>query len=77
MSTAVLPDERVATSTADGDHDRYKHWIVTLNIGDGRALALCGKKWHPKDVGAAETARLTMCPDCDRLYQLVPKGGDG
>jgi hypothetical protein len=65
--TTVLERER--TSTDDGDHERFAHFVKKDRIVESAVMgtpvtALCGKKWIP----SRDPSRFPICPDCKRIY---------
>ena len=85
MSTEVLPqqgtredtDVRPDLSTGDGDHERFAHYVLKDKIVDSAVsgtpvIALCGKKWVP----SRDPSRFPVCPDCKRIYESIPEGGE-
>jgi hypothetical protein len=80
--TAVLDrevQEREAT-TADGDHDRFAHYVRTENNtppprGGTPVIALCGKVWVP----GRDPDKYPVCPECKEIYEGIrePNDGDG
>jgi hypothetical protein len=85
MSTEVLPrqgvreDEatQIQPSTGDGDHERFAHYVLKDKIVDSAVsgtpvIALCGKKWVP----SRDPSRFPICPDCKRIFESLPEGGE-
>ena len=73
-----LEVERVErTSTGDGDHDRFAHYVKKEKIlesalsGDP-VIALCGKVWVP----GRDPNRYPVCPTCKEIFGGLPPGGD-
>lgn len=72
----VLVEERPDTSTGDGDHERFahyvqKHKIVESAVTGAPVIALCGKVWVP----GRDPQKFPVCPDCKRIYEGLPAGG--
>ena len=72
---STLLDER-RTSTDDGDHERFAHYvkkdkILESAVSGQTVRALCGKKWVP----GRDPSRFPVCPDCQQIYQGLPPGG--
>lgn len=77
-SLSTLTDERTQTSTGDGDHDRFAHYVVrnklTESMVEGMPLqALCGKVWVP----SRDPKRYPVCPECKEIYDGIPRGEGG
>jgi hypothetical protein len=83
MSTEVLPDTGTREDTGttsdvsfgDGDHERFAHYVEKDKIVDSAVtgtpvIALCGKVWVPN----RDPKRFPICPDCKRIYELLPSG---
>lgn len=71
--TDVRPD----LSFGDGDHERFAHYVVKDKIVDSAVTgtpvqALCGKVWVPN----RDPKKFPVCPDCQRIYESMPKGAD-
>ncbi|MBO0808288.1 MAG: DUF3039 domain-containing protein [Actinobacteria bacterium] len=86
MSTEVLPQQGTREdtgtsqdlSTGDGDHERFAHYVLRDKIVDSTVngtpvIALCGKVWVP----SRDPKRFPVCPDCKRIYESLPEGGEG
>ena len=74
--TAVL--ERTETSDGSGDHERFAHYVPKDRIVESAVMgtpvrALCGKVWVP----GRDPSKFPICPDCQRIYEGLPPGGDG
>ena len=72
---STLLDER-RTSTDDGDHERFAHYvkkdkILESAVSGQPVRALCGTKWVP----GRDPSRFPVCPDCQQIYQGLPPGG--
>lgn len=70
--TMIRPAETThhVTTTDDGDHDRFKHYVPKKALGesilDGVPVrALCGKLWNP----TRDPDRYPMCPTCEKLFK--------
>ena len=85
MSTEVLPgsstrldeDVRPDLSFGDGDHERFSHYvdkdkIVESAVTGTPVVAICGKVWVPN----RDPKKFPVCPDCKRIYESLPEGGD-
>ena len=77
--SAVLERETETTprtSSGDGDHDRFAHYVRKEKIlesalsGDA-VVALCGKVWVP----GRDPNRFPVCPACKEIYSGIPTGG--
>lgn len=74
--TAVL--ERTENTDGTGDHDRFAHYvqkdrIVESAVTGSAVTALCGKVWVP----GRDPSKFPVCPDCKKIYDSLPRGGDG
>ena len=72
----VEPDTRQETSTGDGDHDRFAHYVSRKDLERSRSTgkpvtALCGKRWKPD----ADPSRYPMCPTCAELAAEIMARG--
>ena len=77
---STLVEDRPVTSTGDGDHERFAHYVKKDRIVESAVLgsavtALCGKKWIP----GRDPNKFPVCPDCKKIYDGIPggKGGKG
>jgi len=64
--------------TEEGDHERFAHYVRKDTILDSAVngtpvIALCGKVWVP----TRDPSRFPVCPDCRRILDGLPPGGDG
>jgi hypothetical protein len=64
--------------TDSGDHDRFAHYVPKHKIVESAVTgepvrALCGKVWTP----GRDPSKYPVCPDCQRIYESLPPGGDG
>ncbi len=84
VSTQILPgsDTRPDTtpdlSHGDGDHERLAHYVQKDKILESAVtgtpvIALCGKVWVPN----RDPKRYPVCPECKKIYESLPAGGDG
>ncbi len=74
---STLPEERTQTWTDEGDHERFAHYvrkdkIVESAVTGAPVIALCGKVWVP----SRDPSRFPVCPDCQRIYEGKPVGGN-
>jgi len=72
---STITEERTQTSTGDGDHDRFSHYVVrnklTEAMVEGTPLqALCGKVWVP----SRDPKKYPVCPECKEIYDGIPPG---
>lgn len=58
------------TSTDEGDHDRFAHYVIGGTAAILEAMvtgipceALCGKKWVP----SRDPQRYPVCPECETI----------
>jgi hypothetical protein len=63
----------IRTSTNDGDHDRFSHYvrkekIVESAVTGKPVIALCGKVWVP----GRDPEKFPICPDCLKIYNNIP-----
>lgn len=77
--TDVRPDSDVRPdlSTDNGDHERFAHYVLKDKIVDSAVngtpvMALCGKVWVP----SRDPKKFPVCPDCQRIYESRPEGGE-
>ena len=71
----TLTEEQTQTSTGDGDHDRFSHYVIrnklTEAMVEGSPLqALCGKVWVP----SRDPKKYPVCPECKEIYDGIPPG---
>ncbi|HEX2266791.1 MAG TPA: DUF3039 domain-containing protein [Actinomycetota bacterium] len=71
----VLEEDRTDVRTDDGEHDRFRHYVRKDKLAEALVhgtpvRALCGKVWVP----SRDPDRYPTCPECKRLYELVPDG---
>lgn len=72
---STITEERTRTSTGDGDHDRFSHYVVRSKLTgamvEGTPLtALCGKVWVP----SRDPNKYPVCPECKQIYDGIPPG---
>ena len=72
---STIPEEQTQTSTVDGDHDRFSHYVIrnklTEAVVEGTPLqALCGKVWVP----SRDPKKYPVCPECKEIYDGIPPG---
>lgn len=72
----TLPEQETRTSTQEGDHDAFAHYVRKDKIVESAVtgipvVALCGKVWVPN----RDPSRFPVCPDCKRVYDGLPAGG--
>jgi hypothetical protein len=78
MSSATQTDLRPKTSTGDGDHERFSHYverhkIVEAMVTGTPVTALCGKVWVP----SRDPQKFPVCPTCAEVFGKLPPGEDG
>lgn len=71
-------DTTPRTSTGDGDHDRFAHYVrkekvLESALSGDPVVALCGKVWVP----GRDPARYPVCPTCKELFEKLPPGREG
>lgn len=71
--TSLDTDTEVSTTTNDGDHDRFAHYvrkekIVESAVTGKPVIALCGKVWVP----GRDPDKYPVCPDCLKIYNSIP-----
>ncbi|MAT60917.1 MAG: hypothetical protein CMH41_04670 [Micrococcales bacterium] len=74
--TLVADPETHATDS--GDHERFSHYVPKDKIVESAVTgepvrALCGKVWTP----TRDPSRYPVCPDCKRIFEGLPPGGEG
>ncbi len=72
MSADLL--EKPATTTSDGDHDRFAHYFRKADIEaayfeGAEVTALCGKK----DVPTRDFSRYPVCNTCQEALNAIPE----
>lgn len=80
MSTDLIEETKVETTSNDGDHDKFSHYVMKQAQMDGLlrispAVALCGKVWFPDEIDLPPEAR-TVCPECKDIYDNQLQPGD-
>lgn len=75
ISGGTLLEERTS-STDDGDHERFAHYVEKDKIVESAVMgtpvkALCGKVWVP----GRDPSRFPICPDCQEVHANLPRGG--
>lgn len=70
-------ETNIRTSTNDGDHDRFSHYvrkekIVESAVTGKPVIALCGKVWVP----GRDPDKFPICPDCLKIYNKIPDKGN-
>ena len=68
----TLPEEQTTTSTDDGDHERFSHYVRKDKIMESAVtgkpvIALCGKVWVPN----RDPEKFPICPDCKKIYEQL------
>lgn len=71
--TSLDTESEIRTSTNDGDHDRFSHYvrkekIVESAVTGKPVIALCGKVWVP----GRDPEKFPICPDCLKIYNSFP-----
>lgn len=77
LSGGTLVEERTL-NVDEGDHERFAHYvrkekIVESAVTGQPVVALCGKVWVP----GRDPSKFPVCPDCKKIYEGLPPGGDG
>jgi len=77
LSGDTLLEERTRLSNDDGDHERFAHFVEKAKIVESAVTgepvkALCGKVWVP----GRDPSRFPICPDCKKIHESLPRGGD-
>jgi hypothetical protein len=70
----TLLDEKTVSSTDDGDHEKFSHYvdknkIVESAVTGKPVIALCGKVWVP----GRDPAKFPICPDCLKIFESLKK----
>lgn len=65
-------DEKTITTTDDGDHDVFSHYVKKEKITEAHVLgipvvAICGKVWVPHK----DPEKYPVCPDCLKIYEQI------
>lgn len=68
----TLPETQTNTSTDDGDHERFAHYVRKDKIMESAVtgkpvIALCGKVWVPN----RDPEKFPICPDCKSIYERL------
>jgi len=76
-ATSFDTDTIVDTSTGNGDHDRFSHYVPkdTLTealINGWPVVALCGKVWVP----SRDPEKFKVCPQCKEIYEQLADNGN-
>jgi Protein of unknown function (DUF3039) len=76
LSGGTLLEERTS-STDDGDHERFAHYVEKDKIVESAVLgspvkALCGKVWVPN----RDPSKFPVCPDCERIIKELRGGSN-
>ena len=71
--TSLDTESDIRTTTNDGDHDRFSHYvrkekIVESAVTGKPVIALCGKVWVP----GRDPDKFPICPDCLKIYNSIP-----
>jgi hypothetical protein len=71
--TSLDTESDIRTSTNDGDHDRFSHYvrkekIVESAVTGKPVIALCGKVWVP----GRDPDKFPICSDCLKIYNGIP-----
>lgn len=71
--TSLDTESDIRTSTNNGDHDRFSHYvrkekIVESAVTGKPVIALCGKVWVP----GRDPDKFPICPDCLKIYNSIP-----
>ena len=71
--TLTTPETDIRTSTGNGDHDRFSHYvrkekIVESAVRGNPVIALCGKVWVP----GRDPDKFPICPDCLKIFNSIP-----
>ena len=82
MATQVLPDVDVrpgGTDTTGDDTPKMFHYVKKAKIAESAVLgnmveALCGERFP---VTKSPKPGSPVCPECKKIYDSLPKGGDG
>lgn len=74
--TAVM--EKTENADGAGDHELFAHYVLKDKIVESAVMgspvrALCGKVWVP----GRDPSKFPVCPDCLKIYNGMPAGGDG
>ena len=77
LSGDTLLEEATRISNDDGDHERFAHFVEKAKIVESAVTgepvkALCGKIWVP----GRDPSRFPICPDCKKIHESLPRGGD-
>jgi hypothetical protein len=75
--TETIEDRRTQTSTGDGDHERFSHYVPKDKLTDAMingtpVIALCGMVWVP----SRDPQKYPVCPQCKEIWAAMKPGGD-
>tara|TARA_B100000902_G_C27067319_1_gene792215 strand:- start:374 stop:628 length:255 start_codon:yes stop_codon:yes gene_type:complete len=68
----VEADTNTDDSVAEGDHDRFAHYvkkdkIMRSALSGNPVVALCGKIWVP----GRDPEKFPVCPSCKKIYEQM------
>jgi len=71
MTTGTLELIDTRTSTSEGDHDKFSHYVDKNKLAEAMVTgdpvtALCGKVWLPTSI----SEKFPVCPECAELHKL-------
>lgn len=72
MPDAPTQPESDRDLVADGDHERFAHYvrkdrILPSAVEGTPVVALCGKKWVP----TRNPERFPVCPECKEIFEML------
>ncbi len=72
--TDTLLEEKPTTTTEDGDHEKFAHYVEKEKIVESAVtgkpvIALCGKVWVP----GRDPSKFPICPDCQKIFESLKK----
>jgi hypothetical protein len=81
MATQVLPDVETrpeGTDTTGDDTPKMFHYVLKAKIAESAVLgnmvvALCGETFP---VTRSPKPGSPVCPECKKIYEAMPPGGD-
>jgi hypothetical protein len=75
--TETIEDRRTQTSSGDGDHERFSHYVPKDKLTDAMVngtpvIALCGKVWVP----SRDPQKYPVCPECKQIWDSLHAGDE-
>jgi hypothetical protein len=76
VTQTTVEQTTVPLTTDGGDHEKFAHYVAKDKIVESALsgtplVALCGKVWVP----SRDPSKFPVCPECQEIYNSLPKGG--